>query len=212
MTKTLSPTLTEQVSKAAAVLGRGGIVAYPTDTVYGLGADIYNDEAVKRVFAAKERPLDLPFPVLIANIEQLDDLAAGQTAFSGALAARFWPGGLTIIFNKAPGLRSLALAGGGKVGVRMPSHPAALQMIRELGRPIVGTSANIHDGAIALTAGDVRRELGNRVDFILDAGRSPGGRESTVVDVTVNPPAILRQGPVSEKDIMAVYIKTTGGK
>ncbi len=103
--------MTEQVNKAAAILRNGGIVAYPTDTIYGLGADIYNDTAIKKVFAAKDRPQDLPLPVLIDNVEQLEELAAKQTAISRALMKRFWPGALTIIFNRAPGLRSLALAG-----------------------------------------------------------------------------------------------------
>ena len=202
----------EQVSKAVDVLRRGGIVAYPTDTVYGLGADIYNDEAVAKVFAAKDRPQGLPLPVLVSDIAQVNELVSGQTAFSRALMERFWPGGLTIVFNKAPGFKSLVLAGSGKIGVRMPAHPVALSMIRQLGRPVAGTSANRHTGSIALTAGEVRSELGSRIDFIIDAGSCPGGRESTVLDVTTDPPIVLRQGIIAVEAIMSVYHKSGGGK
>ncbi len=205
MTKTISSSLTEQVKQAAAILRDGGIVAYPTDTIYGLGADIYNDTAVKKVFTAKNRPRSMPLPVLIDSVQQLADLVSGQTAFSRALMKRFWPGGLTIIFNKAPKLHSLALIGGDKIGVRIPDHPVARLLIRELGRPIAGTSANLHTGKIALTAGEVRGQLGNQVDYIIDAGLCTGGKESTIVDVTVDPPFIVRQGTIPEGEIMAEY-------
>jgi L-threonylcarbamoyladenylate synthase len=205
MTKTISPSLTQQVEKAVAILRNGGIIAYPTDTIYGLGADIYNDTAVKRVFTAKNRPLDLPLPVLIGDIEQLEELVANQTSVSRALMKRFWPGGLTIIFNKTPGLRSLAPAGSDKIGVRMPDHEVARLIIRKLGRPMAGTSANLHTGKVTLTADEVKDQLGSRVDYIIDAGPCPGGIESTIVDVTLDPPAVVRQGAIPENEITAVF-------
>jgi L-threonylcarbamoyladenylate synthase len=205
MTKTVSPPLMEQVRQAVTILRDGGIVAYPTDTVYGLGADIFNDAAVKRVFAAKDRPLSLPFPVLISDSDQLEKLVTGISPFSAALMKKFWPGGLTIIFTKALMLQSLVLAGSDKIGVRIPDHDIARLMIRELGRPVVGTSANLHTGSVALTADDVKRQIGNRVDFVIDAGPCPGGTESTVVDITSQPPAIVRQGAIPSSAIMAEY-------
>ncbi len=197
----ITPALLEQVKKAAAVLRAGGIVAYPTDTVYGLGSDVYNDEAVKKVFLAKSRPLDMPLPVLIADVSQLAGLTGTFPPYARTLMGKYWPGGLTIVFNKAASFTSLALAGSSKIAVRMPGHPVALLLIKELGRPISGTSANLHDHASALTAGEVEKQLGGGVDFIMDGGRCPGGQESTIVDVTVNPPVILRKGAIPEKEL-----------
>jgi L-threonylcarbamoyladenylate synthase len=205
VTKAISPPLTEQVNKAVALLRDGGIVAYPTDTIYGLGADIYNDAAIKRVFAAKDRPLDLPLPVLIGDIEQLEELVAEQTRASKALIKRFWPGGLTIIFNKAPGLRSLVLAGSSKIAVRMPDHEVARLIIRKLRRPIAGTSANLHSGKVTLTADEVKNQLGSRIDYVIDIGPCPGGTESTIVDVTIQPPVIVRQGAIPANEITALF-------
>jgi len=211
MTKTISSSLTEQVKHAVAILRDGGIVAYPTDTIYGLGADIYNDKAVEKVFEVKNRPMSMPLPVLIDNVQQLVDLISGQTAFSRALMKRFWPGALTIIFNKAPKFHSLALAGSDKIGVRVPDHPVARLLIRELGKPIAGTSANLHTGKITLTTDEVRAQMGSHVDYIIDAGRCTGGTESTIVDVTTEPPVILRQGAISENEIMTEY-RDKGGR
>lgn len=207
MSKTISSSLAAQVKQAASVLRYGGIVAYPTDTVYGLGADIYNDDAVKKLFTVKNRPMGLPLPVLIADITQLDALVSGQNAFSRALMCRFWPGRLTIIFRKSPGLKSLILSGGNTIGVRIPDHPTALMMIREFGGPVAGTSANLHTGKLTMTPDEVRDQLGNSVDFIVEADPIPGGRESTIVDVTSTPPRIIRHGAVSEDDIWSEYRK-----
>ncbi|RPJ60343.1 MAG: threonylcarbamoyl-AMP synthase [Dehalococcoidia bacterium] len=211
MKDSISSTLIEQVKKAAAVLRDGGIVAYPTDTIYGLGADIYNDIAVMKVFAVKNRPLSLPLPVLIDDISQLANLVSGQTAFSLALANKFWPGALTIIFNKAPQFEGPLLAGSNKIGVRIPDHEVTRLLIRELGHPITGTSANLHTGEITLTADEVRRQMGSQVDFIIDAGRCPGGKESTIVDITAGPPRILRHGAVPDDAVLAEYYEK-GGK
>jgi L-threonylcarbamoyladenylate synthase len=190
-----------QVKKCAAVIRAGGIAAYPTDTVYGLGADVYNGGAVAKVFAAKRRPLNLPLPVLIADTSQLDELTADIPPPAKLMMDKFWPGGLTIVFNKAPGFNSPVLCGGSKVAVRMPGHAVTLRLIKEVGRPIVGTSANLHNQPSVLTALEVSAQSGPAVDFILDGGPCPGGIESTVVDVTVDPPAILRQGAVPATDL-----------
>ena len=190
-----------QVQKCAAVMRAGGIAAYPTDTIYGLGADVYNSMAVAKVFAAKRRPLNLPLPVLIADISQLNELTVNIPPLAKKLMNKFWPGALTIVFDKAPSLDGPALAGGSKIAVRMPGHATTLRLIKEVGRPIVGTSANLHGRPSVLTAAEVMAQVGPAVDFILDGGSCPGGIESTVVDVTVNPPVILRQGAVPGKDL-----------
>jgi L-threonylcarbamoyladenylate synthase len=192
----------EQVKKCAAVMREGGIAAYPTDTVYGLGADVYNGGAVAKVFSAKRRPINLPLPVLIADTSQLDELTAGIPPPAKLLMETFWPGGLTIVFNKAPGFNSPMLCGGSKVAVRMPGHAITLRLIKKVGYPIVGTSANLHGQPSVLTAAEVRAKLGTAVDFILDGGPCPGGIESTVVDITGDKPVILRAGAVSGQDIL----------
>lgn len=191
----------EQVKQCAAVVRSGGIVAYPTDTVYGLGADIYNDKAVAKVFAAKRRPLNLPLPVLIDDLSQLKDLTADVPSSAGRLITAFWPGALTLVFNKATNFTSAILAGEGKIAIRMPDHTITLRLIKEAGCPIVGTSANLHGSPAVLTAEEVREQLGATVDFVLDGGPCPGGTESTIVDVTGDKPVILRTGAIDKKAI-----------
>jgi L-threonylcarbamoyladenylate synthase len=210
MTANLSRDLIKRVEKAVKVLRDGGTVAYPTDTVYGLGADALNPDAVRKVYCAKNRPPSLPVPILIDSISQIAGLVARQTAISKALTTRFWPGGLTIIFDKAADFDSPVVAGTNKVGVRMPDNPVVRLLIRELGRPIVGTSANLHDGKTPLTADEVERQLGNRIDLIIDAGPCDGNMESTVVDITVDPPAIVRRGIIPEAEIQKMLNETGG--
>ena len=202
-----SAALAEQVSRAAQVIREGGIAAYPTDTVYGLGADIYQDEAVKKVFSAKARPLAMPLPVLVADRQAVADLAADQPGAAVKLMDRFWPGGLTIIFRRKPSFNSLVLAGSDKIGIRVPGHALTLELIRQAGAPIAGTSANLHDRPTALTAAEVAAQLGSTVDFIIDGGRCPGGIESTIIDVTIDPPAVVRQGIIPLEAINSI-IKT----
>jgi len=203
-----SPSIADQISRGAEVIRAGGIVAFPTDTVYGLGADIYNSEAVKKVFTAKARPFDLPLPVLIADMADMQDLVEEQNAVAIKLMDKFWPGGLTIIFKCKTSLHSPLLAGSDKIGVRVPDHPLTRKLIQLAGRPMTGTSANLHNKPTARTAAEVKSQLGNSADFIIDGGACPGGIESTVIDVTVNPPAIIRQGIILREAISAAI--TTG--
>jgi L-threonylcarbamoyladenylate synthase len=137
-------------------------------------------------------------------------MVSGQTAFSRALAEKFWPGALTIIFEKARRFNGPLLAGSNKIGVRMPDHEVARLLIRQLGRPVTGTSANLHTGEITLTAAEVQSQLGKRVDFIIDAGPCPGGIESTIIDITVVPPRILRHGAVPDDAVLAEYHEKGG--
>jgi L-threonylcarbamoyladenylate synthase len=198
----ITAALLGQINRATGILRAGGIAAYPTDTVYGLGADIYNDYAVKKVFTVKKRPPSMPLPILIAEISQLQELVKDVRPVAGVLMEKFWPGGLTIVFHRQPAFKSLALADSAKIAIRLPGHPLTLRLIAELGHPIVGTSANLHGYPPALTAADVKEQLGNGADFIIDGGRCSGGTESTIVDVTVYPPLILRKGAIAEKDLL----------
>ena len=206
---TITPALLGQVKKATDIMRSGGIAAYPTDTVYGLGADIFNNAAVTRVFLIKKRPLTMPLPVLIAETSQLGGLVEFIPAAARILMDKFWPGSLTIVFAKAPAFNSLVLAGSGKIAVRLPGHPVTLRLIQELGRPMVGTSANLHNGTAALTAKEVRDQLGDTVDFIIDGGTCPGGIESTVVDVTADPFTVVRKGAIPTEEMSAAWLYRT---
>ncbi len=196
--------LQRQVREAIQVLQKGGVIAFPTDTVYGLGADAFNPAAVERIYEIKKRPRDLPLPLLLSDASRVAIVAAPVSRFASLLASRFWPGGLTLVLPKAASLPSY-LASGSTVAVRVPNHPISLALIERLGRPVIGTSANISGQPSILTAGEVRRQMGDRIDLIIDGGECPGGRESTIVDVSGEAPVILRQGIVAKQEIDEAY-------
>ena len=185
------------LERAVCRLQEGGLVAFPTDTLYGLGAVASHEEAVRRLFAAKQRPLDRPLPILIESAEAVDAMAAEVPPAARRLMDAFWPGGLTLVLRRHCGFLSLALGGGDTVAVRVPAHPVALELLRRLGEPLTGTSANLSGRPGPKTAQEVRSQLGDRVDLIVDGGPCPGGVESTVVDCTVDPPRVLREGAVA---------------
>jgi len=189
-----------QVEQAINVLKRGGIVAFPTDTVYGLGASAVDDDAVARVYEAKSRPRHLALPLLLSHISQIESVAQFVPEIAWRLAERFFPGALTLVLYKAPGVSSVVTGGGNKVALRVPNHPVPIALIQGLGAPITGTSANITEGPSLLTAEEVRRQMGDRVDFVID-GDCPGGMDSTVLDVTGVMPRILREGAISRDEI-----------
>lgn len=174
---------------------------FPTETVYGLAADALSEAAVRRVFEAKGRMEGHPLPVQVAGIEQLAGVVARVPASAAILARRFWPGPLTLVLEKAKSLSELVTAGTGKVGVRVPDHPVALALLRELETPIVASSANLTGEPPARNAEDAIRQLGGSVAVVLDSGESEIGVASTVVDVTVDPPVILRHGAISDQRI-----------
>ncbi len=190
------------LKQAADVLRNGGLVAYPTDTVYGLAADPTNAEAVRKLSEAKNRDPDQPMPHLIAASESARTVTASISEPARKLMQAFWPGGLTIILYKAQTYTSSAT--GETIGLRVPDHPVPRALSRLLGGPITGTSANIAGSPEPLSAGDVRRFLGEAVDLIIDGGPCPGDRPSTVIDCTVEPPKILRTGVVSREEIERV--------
>ena len=201
----LDTQLVSQADRAVEILKAGGIVAYPTDTVYGLGADAFNIHAVSRVYEVKKRLRTLPLPVLIAEIEQVDLVASTVPTYAKLLMKRFWPGGLTLVLFKAASFPDVVTAGSDKVAVRIPDHALPLTIIRKLGRPIVGTSANVSNKPSPVTAQEVEQQLDGQVDLIVDMGRCPGGVESTVVDVSGEAPVVLRRGILIEGEIMKIY-------
>jgi len=182
-------------------LRRGGLVAFPTETVYGLGADVLNLDAVRKVFEAKGRPPDNPLIVHIASSKQLDDIVDEIPEQGKLLANAFWPGPLTLVMKRTILISDLVTANLDTVAVRMPNHPVPLAMIQALGEGIVGPSANLSGRPSPTTGQHVYDDLRGRVDLILDAGPTAIGLESTVVDVTVEPPTILRLGGLTKERI-----------
>jgi len=196
----LAPPDAATLERAADILRHGGLVAYPTDTVYGLAADPRNDEAVRKLFEAKGRKPEQSVPLLFASPQDLAYVVADVPDVALGLLREFWPGPLTIVLPKAQRFRSRAVVGD-TVAVRVPDHPVPRELARLLGGPITGTSANLTGGPEPLTADDVRSQLGDRVDLIIDGGPCPGGTPSTVVDCTVEPPRLRREGAISRDEL-----------
>ncbi len=196
--------LQRQIDHGTKLLRRGGVIAFPTDTIYGLGADAFQAGAVYRIYEIKGRPGDRQLPLLIADIDSLPLLADTVPDMARFLAGRFWPGALTMVLPASSSLPA-HLATGPGIAVRIPDHPACLALIRGLGNPLIGTSANLSGRGPALTAAEVHHQLGNSIDFIIDGGRCPGGRESTVIDVTKPAPAVLREGIIPTHEIERAY-------
>jgi L-threonylcarbamoyladenylate synthase len=189
--------LEETLMRAAACLRDGGLVAFPTDTLYALGALAGDTEAVSRLFQAKNRPLDRPLPLLLASEREVDGIAESVPTVARRLMKSLWPGAVTLVLRRASGYRSRALGEADTVALRVPAHPVALELIRRAGRALTGTSANVSGGPDPRDADEVRRQLGGAVDFIVDAGPAPGGLESTIVDLSRGTPRLLREGAVS---------------
>ena len=192
------------IAKAAAFLEGGGTVAFPTETVYGLGADASDTSAIQKVFEAKGRPSDNPLIVHIADLSFLDSLAVSIPVIGRTLAHEFWPGPLTLILQKTSRVPLAVTAGLDTVAVRMPHHPVALALIREFGRGVVAPSANISGRPSPTTAQHVLDDLDGRIEAVLDSGPTLIGVESTVLDVTSVPPTILRKGGLPREDIERV--------
>lgn len=184
---------------ALQVLKAGGLVAFPTDTVYGLAADLFNPQAIDRIFEAKDRDMSKAVAVLLATIEQLEQVAQGISPQASKLAARFWPGALTLVLARKAGLPD-NLSALPTIGVRMPDHAFARRLLTAAG-PLATTSANRSGMPDATNAGQVLAQLDGRVDLVLDGGDSPGGVPSTVVDCTGADIRILRQGAIPAEEI-----------
>ncbi len=189
----------EALARAAAVLRAGGLVAFPTETVYGLGARADDPLAVRRIFAAKGRPATNPVIVHVATMAQAASLAALWPARAEKLAQSFWPGPLTIVVPRAPCVPLEVTAGGPTVGLRIPGHPAALALLNTVGLPIAAPSANRASGISPTTAAHVAAGLADTVDLLLDGGPTPGGIESTVIDLADDCPRLLRPGLITRE-------------
>jgi len=197
------PATAPEIRRAAAILRAGGIVAFPTETVYGLGANALDAEAVGKIFAAKGRPATNPIIVHIADMRQFE-LVAIVSDEAAALAAHFWPGPLTLVLPKTGEVPDIVTASGPTVGVRMPRHPVALQLIREADLPIAAPSANRSERISPTRAQHVANSLGRAVDLILDGGSCAVGIESSVLDLASDPPRILRPGIIGAAEIEEV--------
>jgi L-threonylcarbamoyladenylate synthase len=203
MAEVLSIT-SENLQRAGACIRAGDLVAFPTETVYGLGANGLDAEAVARIFAAKERPAHDPIILHIAARDQLSDIVIDVPPIAESLIEAFWPGPLTMIFRKSARVPANISAGLDTVAVRMPNHPVALDLIRSAGLPIGAPSANTFSRPSPTTAAHVLNDLSGRVDIVLDGGPTSIGVESTVLDVTSDPPMILRPGGVSLEALQTV--------
>jgi L-threonylcarbamoyladenylate synthase len=200
----LSVDIRGQVERGISILREGGVVAFPTDTVYGLGASIDMPRAVERVYEVKERPLSMALPLLLADTSQIAGVAGQVSPLAWLLIDNLLPGALTLVLPRSGTVPDIVTAGGATVAVRIPAHPVPVALILGVGTPIVGTSANVSGRPSPLTADGVRSQFGDRIDFIIDGGRCPGGRESTIVDVTGETPVVLREGAVSVEELRRV--------
>ncbi|HEX4170035.1 MAG TPA: L-threonylcarbamoyladenylate synthase [Bryobacteraceae bacterium] len=193
----------EALRRAGEILRAGGLVAFPTETVYGLGGNALNEEAVKRIYSAKGRPFASPLIVHVAEEAMARSLAVDWPKHADELATRFWPGPLTLVLRKAAMVPDLVTAGLDSVGIRIPAHPVARDLIREAGIPLAAPSANLFSAISPTTAAHVAEGLGERVDLILDGGPTEVGIESTVVTLRRMPPAVLRPGMISRTELEA---------
>jgi L-threonylcarbamoyladenylate synthase len=191
----------DELDRAAELIRRGGLVAFPTETVYGLGANALDAKAVARIYEAKDRPWASPLIIHVADEIMARSLTAGWPPLAHTLAGRFWPGPLTMVLKKANVVPDIVTAGLDTVGVRMPSHSVALELIRRARVPVAAPSANRFTQISPTTAEHVRIGLGDRCDMILDGGSTRVGIESTVVSLHRNPPAVLRPGMISQNEL-----------
>ncbi len=193
-----------QVERGISILKQGGIVAFPTDTVYGLGACANLPSAVERVYQVKERPRNMALPLLLAHTSQISEVAEPVPPVAWLLARSFLPGALTIVLPRSKSVPDTVTAGGTTVAIRIPAHPIPVALVEGLGMPIVGTSANLSGQPSALTADEVYSQFGSEIDLVIDGGRCSGGRESTIVDVTGETPVVLREGAISKAELKQV--------
>jgi L-threonylcarbamoyladenylate synthase len=204
--------ITQSPSIAARFIQHGEVVAFPTETVYGLGANIFNEEAVQKIFIAKERPADNPLIAHISALSQLEEITSGIPETAAKLIGAFFPGPLTLILPKNEIVPSLATAGLKTIGVRMPKDPIARQFLRACGVPVVAPSANLSGRPSPTTWQAVRADLGGRISCILKGDRTKIGLESTVVDCSGETPVILRAGAVTLEELLEVIPQTKMSK
>jgi L-threonylcarbamoyladenylate synthase len=194
----------EIIQEAADIIKKGGVIAFPTRCLYGLGADAFNAEAVDRIFKIKQRPAEKPILILIDDSKRLEHLVTRVSDDAEDIMERFWPGNVTLIFDASARVPDYLTAGTGKIGIRLAGHPVAAALARAIQGPLTGTSANLSGQPGCHRIEDLPPAVTGQLDLFLDAGPLEGGRGSTVVDVTGEVPRVLREGVVSEKEIMAM--------
>ncbi|MCJ7772277.1 MAG: L-threonylcarbamoyladenylate synthase [Desulfobacterales bacterium] len=193
------------IDEAVKIIKNGGVIAFPTRSLYGLGVDALNPMAVQKIFEIKKRPLDKPILVLIDDKDAINDIAENIPPAAIRIMDTFWPGNVTIVLNAKPDLPEALTAGTGKIGVRLPQHLVASALVKAFGGPITGTSANISGDKGCNRISDFDLHVKSKLDLILDAGTLKKGKGSTVVDVTIHPPKVLREGEVLAKDIQDLF-------
>jgi L-threonylcarbamoyladenylate synthase len=198
----------KQVEKAIMVLRKGGVVAFPTDTVFGVGSSIYNEEAIGRVFEVKLRTRNMSLPILLADVAQVHEVATEIPPYAWKLIDCFWPGALTLVVYRTRIIKDIITNGGDTVAIRIPNHPVPYALVRGSGTPLIGTSANISGQPSVTSAEEVKKQFKDTLDFVIDGIPAPQGIESTIVDVTGEIPVILRQGYIPRDAIETVAGKT----
>ena len=186
------------------VIRKGGVIAFPTSTLYGLGADANNPQAVERIFDIKLRQPHRPLLLLIRDQAILPELVREIPSKAASLMEAFWPGGITLVFHAGERISSRLTGNTGKIGLRIPKHPVAAAIVAELEDPLTGTSANLSGRGACSDISCLEEQVSTQLDGVVDAGPLKGGRGSTVIDVTIHPPRILREGTISEHQILSV--------
>jgi L-threonylcarbamoyladenylate synthase len=192
------------LERATEELCQGAVIAFPTDTVYGVGAHGFLEEAVSQLYRVKKRPVALPIPLLLPDAGQMEAVCIDIPAVTWQIAERFWPGGLSLVLRRSEAVPDAVTARGPTVAVRVPDHPLVQELCRRIQAPLAATSANLHGQPPPLTAGEVQPMLGQQIALLLDGGACRGGMASTVLDLSVWPPAILRAGPVKAEQLAGI--------
>jgi L-threonylcarbamoyladenylate synthase len=204
MNQGFSEKIQKQIDKGIHIICEGGVVAFPTDTVFGLGAGAYIESAVERIFRIKQRPPEMALPLLISSVAQVHEVAYAVSDYGWRLINAFFPGKLTLVVFRTRAVKDIITGGGDTVAIRMPDHPVPLALIKGSGMPIVGTSANLSGRLNPLTVEGVQEQIGDKVDLIIEGGPAPLGTESTLVDVTGELPVVIRIGAISKAELESV--------
>lgn len=194
----------EKINQVAEILKQGGIVVFPTETVYGIGADCFNSEAVERIYEIKNRPREKAISVLISNLEMVNDLAIDISKEERKIMEKFFPGPLTIILKKSNKVSNIVTAGKDTVGVRMPENEIALKLIELVGKPLATPSANLSGEPSGIELNQIMKSFGEKVDYYIDGGKSKLAMPSTIVKVENGKIHILREGVITKEDIEKV--------
>jgi len=210
MSAELPEKILKQIEKGVSILRKGGVIAFPTDTVYGVGAGIYNEAAIEKIFEVKNRTRNMSLPVLLSDFSQVHEVAADIPAYGWRLIDHFWPGGLTLVVYRTRVIKDIITNGGDTVAIRLPDHPVPRELIKGSGMPLIGTSANISGRPAVTTAAEVKEQFKDTLELVIDGVPAPSGSESTIVDITGAAPVIIREGCIPARTIneaVGGYIK-----